>query len=433
MSPYRRLCARAIHEQQQRGGINVATSVIEAPEHLRTDFDVYDTALAGEVDRFAEKVAELSAKGPIVHSTAYDGHWIITDYAEAHAVLGDPDTFSSYPNNLVNSGDGKFIPVEIDPPEHTAYRKALLPLFSPTRMKAVEPRIRGVVNRLIDDFAARGSAEFVSEFAHTLPTSVFLTLMGWPLEDAPMFTEASDTAMLGKPGATDEENVVFRQQAARQMFAYFAEVVADRRTHADVTDITSAIINTPIQIDGHTRGLTDDELTRMFFLLLVAGLHTVQGSLAWAVMHLSARPGERQRLIDDPDLIPAAVEEILRFEAAVSMGRSARRDTTIAGVPIKQGDQLLVILAGANRDASEFPEPDEFHVDRRPNRHLSFGAGPHRCLGSHLARIELRIALEEIHRRIPDYRLDPAKPALSQATAIRGVVALPILFTPERS
>lgn len=411
----------------------MTTSITEVPEHQRTDFDVYDPTLAGEVDRFTEKVAELSAKGPIVHSSAYGGHWIVTGYAEAHAVLRDPATFSSYPNNLVNAGDGKFIPVEIDPPEHTAYRKALQPLFSPTRMKALEPRIREVINQLIDGFAARGSAEFISEFAHELPTSVFLTLMGWPLVDAAMFTEATDTALVGKPGATDEENVVFRQQAAQQMFAYFAEVIADRRAHPDVTDVTSAIINTPLEIDGQVRPLTDDELCRMFFLLLIAGLHTVQGSLAWAVMHLSARPEERQKLIDDPALLPTNVEEVLRFEAAVSMGRRALRDITLAGVPISEGDQLLVILAGANRDPSEFPEPDQLHLDRSPNRHLSFGAGPHRCLGSHLARIELRIALEEIHRRIPDYRLDPDKPALSHATSVRGVVALPILFTPESS
>ena len=409
----------------------MTTSTTEAPEHLRTEFDVYDPGLGGTTDSFNEEIAKLAAKGPVVFSSAYGGHWIVTGYEEVHAVLRDPATFSSYPNNLVNAGDGKFIPLELDPPEHTAYRHALQPLFSPTRMKVLEPRIRAMVNRLIDGFATRGSAEFISEFAHELPTSVFLQLMDWPLADAPMFTEMTDITLQGKPGATEEESAAARQQAAQQMFGYFAGVLANRRARPGADDVTTTIINTPVEIEGSARLLTDEELCRMFFLLLIAGLHTVQGSLAWSVLHLSARPDERQRLIDDPALLPSAVEEMLRIESAVSMGRRVTRDTELGGVKLKAGDQLLVVLAGANRDGRQFNEPDEVRIDQAPNRHLAFGSGPHRCLGSHLARIELTIALEEIHRRIPDYRLDPGQPALSHASQVRGVVKLPILFTPE--
>ena len=409
----------------------MTTSSTEAPEHLRTDFDVYDPGLGGTTDLFNAEIAKLAAQGPVVFSSAHGGHWIVTGYDEVHAVLRDPATFSSYPNNLVNAGDGKFIPLELDPPEHTAYRHALQPLFSPTRMKVLEPRIRAMVNRLIDGFATRGSAEFISEFAHELPTSVFLQLMDWPLADAPMFTEMTDITLQGKPGATEEESAAARQQAAQQMFGYFAGVLADRRARPGADDVTTTIINTPVEIEGSARLLTDEELCRMFFLLLIAGLHTVQGSLAWSVLHLSARPDERQRLIDDPALLPSAVEEMLRIESAVSMGRRVTHDTELGGVKLKAGDQLLVVLAGANRDGRQFNEPDEVRIDRAPNRHLAFGSGPHRCLGSHLARIELTIALEEIHRRIPDYRLDPGQPALSHASQVRGVVKLPILFTPE--
>ena len=409
----------------------MTTSSTEAPEHLRTDFDVYDPGLGGTTDLFNAEIAKLAAQGPVVFSSAHGGHWIVTGYDEVHAVLRDPAMFSSYPNNLVNAGDGKFIPLELDPPEHTAYRHALQPLFSPTRMKVLEPRIRAMVNRLIDGFATRGSAEFISEFAHELPTSVFLQLMDWPLADAPMFTEMTDITLQGKPGATEEESAAARQQAAQQMFGYFAGVLADRRARPGADDVTTTIINTPVEIEGSARLLTDEELCRMFFLLLIAGLHTVQGSLAWSVLHLSARPDERQRLIDDPALLPGAVEEMLRIESAVSMGRRVTRDTELGGVKLKAGDQLLVVLAGANRDGRQFNEPDEVRIDRAPNRHLAFGSGPHRCLGSHLARIELTIALEEIHRRIPDYRLDPGQAALSHASQVRGVVKLPILFTPE--
>lgn len=411
----------------------MTTSLIDVPAHLVTDFDIYDPSLAGEVDRLNDKVQELAAIGPVVYSTAHGGHWVVTGYAEAHAILCDPELFSSYPNNLVDAADGKFIPIELDPPEHSSYRKILQPLFSPRRMKVLEEQIREAVDRLIDKFASRGSAEFVSEFAHELPTSVFLSLMGWPLEDAPMFTEATDIAILGKPGATEEENLTARHEAAGQMFAYFAQVLADRRARPDANDITSVLINTPLETDEGRRELTDEELCRMFFLLLVAGLHTVQGTLAWGIMHLANRPQLRQQLIDDPGLLSSAVEEMLRFEAAVSMGRRARVDTEVAGVQIKQDDQLVVILAAANRDGGEFPNPNDMQLDRAPNRHLAFGSGPHRCLGSHLARIEVAAAMKAIHRRIPDYRIDPAMPVISHASQVRGVIQLPILFTPETS
>ncbi|MGV0834339.1 cytochrome P450 [Mycolicibacterium thermoresistibile] len=409
----------------------MTTTVAQAPQHLVTDFDIYDPAIAGEVDRFNEKIGELAAIGPAVYSTAHGGHWIVTGYEEAHTILRDTTTFSSYPNNLYDAGDGKFIPVELDPPEHTAYRQVLLPLFSPTRMRALEPEIRATVNRLIDGFAARGSAEFIAEFAHQLPATVFLKLMGWPVEDADLFSEATHVNMFGKPGLTDEENVAVRHEAAQQMFGYFANVVADRRARNDHDDITTRIINTPLPTADGTRPLTDEELCRMFLLLLIAGLHTVQGSLAWSVMHLAGRPDERQRLIDDPSLLPQVVEEMLRIEAAVSAGRRVTRDVEVAGVHMKAGDQLIVSLGAVNRDGREFDDPATLRIDRSPNRHLAFGAGPHRCIGSHLARIEMSITLEELHRRIPDYRIDTSKPTISQATQIRGVLQLPIVFTPE--
>lgn len=393
------------------------------------DFDIYDPSLTDPVDTVQEKVAELAAKGPVVYSTAHGGHWIVTRYKELHDVLRDPETFSSYPNNLVNAGDGKFLPLELDPPEHTGYRVALQPLFSPNRMKALSEQIRGVVNELIDSFAGKGEAEFIADFAHELPTRVFLALMDWPLEDAPILTEATDTALMGKPGASEDESAKARAEAAQQMFAYFQKIVDERRANPG-EDVTSALIRTEVNLEDGKRLLTDEELTRMFFLLLIAGLHTVQGSLAWAVIHLVNNPRQRAALIEDDSLIPNAVEEVLRIEAAVSMGRRATRDVELGGAKIKAGDQLLLVLCSANRDGSEFEDPDEFVIDRSPNRHLTFGAGPHRCLGSHLARIELSIALEELHRRIPDYELVESDPPILHATQVRGCLRLPIRFTP---
>ncbi|MGW0024660.1 cytochrome P450 [Rhodococcus sp. NPDC003383] len=409
----------------------MTTTEKSVPDELVVDFDIYDQTLAQPVDTVQERVAELAAKGPVVYSTAHGGHWIVTHYKEIHEILRDPETFSSYPNNLVTGpgGMGKFIPIELDPPEHTGYRLAMQPLFSPNRMKALEEQIRSHTNDLIDAFAGKGEAEFITEFAHELPTRVFLALMDWPLEDAPLFTEATDTVLLGKPGLSPEENQQAQVAAGFEMFGYFHKMVQERRENPG-DDITSTLIHTEVELEGGKRLLTDEELYRMFFLLLIAGLHTTQGALAWSIIHLYNNPAQRQALIEDDTLIPSAVEEILRFEAPVTPGRRATRDVELGGVQIKEGDQLILTLCSANRDAEEFDDPGELILDRRPNRHLSFGGGPHRCLGSHLARIELTIALEELHRRIPDYSLIAEDPPVLHASQVRGCMRLPIRFTP---
>ncbi|MGV0739720.1 cytochrome P450 [Mycobacterium syngnathidarum] len=406
------------------------TTIEKVPSHLLVDFDVYDPSLAVPVDVMQERVAELARKGPVVYSSAHGGHWVVTHYREIQRVLTDTATFSSYPNNLVTNDIGKFIPLELDPPEHTTYRQALQPLFSPQRMKRLSENIRAVVNELIDEFAADGQVEYVAAFAHELPARVFLALMDWPLSDAPLFTEATDTILFGKPGGSEEETNQARVLAGLQMFGYFQRIVEERReTPGD--DVTSKLIHTEIEFPDGSRHLTDEELNRMFFLLLIGGLHTVQGSLAWAIVHLVNNPDQRRAIIADPELIPKAVEEILRIEAAIIPGRRATRDVELGGVNIAEGDQLILMLCSANRDSAEFDSPEEFTVERTPNRHLSFGAGPHRCVGSHLGRIELRIALEELHRRIPDYHLVEDDQPVFHSSQVRGCMRLPIAFTPE--
>jgi cytochrome P450 len=407
------------------------TAATHVPADLVVDFDVYDPDLAEPVDVMQQRAAELAAKGPVVYSPAYGGHWIVTRYNEIRHVLTDTETFSSFPNNLVTPPDfGKFIPLELDPPEHTSYRRALQPLFSPQRMKRLSDDIRTVVNELIDKFAPRGEAEFVSEFAHELPARVFLALMDWPLEDAPMFTEATDAVLFGKPGGTQEESDQARIMAGLTIAGYFQKIIEERRANPG-DDATSALIHTEVKLSDETRLLNDEELNRMFFLLLMGGLHTVQGSLAWAIVHLVNNPGRRAEIIADPTTIPRAVDEILRIEAAVVPGRRATRDVELGGVKIAKDDQLILMLCSANRDGDEFPAPNDFDIARYPNRHLSFGSGPHHCLGAHLARVELGVALEELHRRIPDYQLVESDPPVFHSTQVRGCHRMSITFTPS--
>jgi cytochrome P450 len=410
----------------------MSTTVAEVPEHLITDYDVFDPSLCIPADVMQARSAELAARGPVVFSTAHRGHWLVTRYQEVHQILHDPQTFSSYPNSIVGAGGGRLLPLELDPPDHTSFRAVLQPMFSPPRMAALETDMRRIVGELIDGFIERGEAEFIAEFAHELPARVFLAQMGLPVADAPLFSEWTQTLLVGAPGGTEEESTAARGQAMMDLATYFAAVIAERRGQPldESSDVTSVIINSPIALEGEgERLLTDDELQRLFALVLIAGLHTTQGSLGWGLMHLSANPEIRARLIDDPALIPDAVEEILRFEAAVAPGRRVTRDCELGGVQLKAGDQLLMLLCAANRDGDAFEDPEQLSLDRKPNRHLSFGGGRHRCIGSHLARVELRIAFEEIHRRLPDYEL--SEPPVFHSTQTRGVLSMPIRFTPS--
>lgn len=409
------------------------TTFDSVSEHLRTDFDPFDAGLATPVDQFQDAVAGLSSKGPVHFSSKHGGFWVICGYPEIQRVMRDAETFSSWPNVILQDNPmGRLLPLELDPPEHTAYRQALQPLFSPARMKKLEPEICDIVNQLIDGFAARGEVEFVSEFAHELPMRVFLALMDWPLADAPFFTEMTDTTLVGKPGASEEESNAARMDARRQVTEYFTAMAHSRRGgSADSDDITTVLVNQKLDLPGGVRAFNDEELAGLFHLLAIAGLHTTQGSLAWGMGYLSDRPEQRQKLIENPESIPNAVEEILRIEAAVSAGRRVMKDVELGGVQIRKGDQVLCVLAGGNRDDREFDKPLELELDRSPNRHLSFGAGPHRCIGSHLARVELAIAFGELHRRIPDYRRKDGDPMISHASQTRGVLRLPLLFTPE--
>ena len=406
------------------------TSVAEIPEGLIVDFDVFDPSLCIPEDTFQEHVTALAAKGPVLYSTAHGGHWLVTRYDEVRDVLNDPELFSSHPNLITGGQPAKFLPLETDPPEHAAYRDVLRPMFNPKRMNALEQETRTIVTQLIDGFIERGECEFVSEFAHELPAHVFLAQMGLPYEDATLFTDWTQRMIVGKPGGTDAESQQVRDEVQMELGAYFARVISERRGEpaGEDRDVTSVMINSPAKFPDGERLLTDEELMRMFVLVLIAGLHTTQGSLAWGILHMSRNPEARAALIADPGLLPYAIEEILRIEAAVSPGRRATRDAELAGIQVRKDDQLLLLLSSANRDSGEFEDPQAIRFDREHNRHLSFGSGAHRCVGAHLARVELRIAFEEIHERLPDYEL--AGTPVFHPSQTRGALAMPISFTP---
>jgi cytochrome P450 len=396
----------------------------ETPE-LQTDFDIHDPANAGCV---YDVYAELRSKCPVAHSTAYGGHWVFTRYDDIHQIVRNPEVFSSESVNIPPTigQDGPLIPLEIDPPDHTVYRQLVTPLFSPTRMAALEPDIRRIVTELLDDMQGKQKVDFIAAFAKPLPTLVFLTLMGWPLQDTDKFHRWTDTIVMGKPGASEEESTAVRTEAALEVYAYFAEMLDERMENPDAhaDDVTAVLVNGKFG----DRELTQFEMLNLLFLMMIGGLHTVQGQLAHSVIYFAEHPDRRRQLVADPDLVPTAVEEMLRYESAIAPARVVKQDVEIGGVRLKAGDRVLIPLGAADRDPEHFDDPDEVDLTRDPNPHLAFGGGRHRCLGSHLARVELRVAFEELHARFPDYRLDPDEQPHRHLSQVKGVERLPLVL-----
>lgn len=392
---------------------------------LRCDFDIHDHSQA---DRIYEIYDEIRERCPVAHSSKHGGYWLVTGYEQVKEIYRDHETFSSAHTNIprIPGQDSPMLPLETDPPEHSVYRKLLTPLFSPPRMRALETEIEVIIDRLLDAMEGRSEIDFVEDFAKPLPATVFLELMGWPQDDADMLCELVDGIVLGLPGTTPEEVAERKEEAATAAYAYFAEMLDDRMENPDAypDDITAQLVSGKFE----DRDLTQFEILNMLFLVMIAGLDTVQGALAHSIMYFAENPDVRRQLVENPEIVESAVEEMLRWEAAVAPARDVVKDTTLNGVEMKTGDLLMFCLGAANRDPAKFENPDTVDLTRDPNPHLAFGAGVHRCLGSHLARIEMRLAFTKFHERFPHYRLDPARPPKVHLSQIKGVETLPLVL-----
>jgi cytochrome P450 len=312
-----------------------------------------------------------------------------------------------------------------DPPRHTKYRRLLNPQFVPREIEKLEPEVRSTVRELIDSFAGRGSCDFHEELATPLPSSIFLPLMGLPREDLHMFLQWRDDNVRPAVEPGDDEGAErIRKRASHEMNEYFRHAIAIRREQPD-DGLLSQIVQW--KIDGEP--LSERELLGMSHLLLIGGLDTVTATLDCMIAFLATHPDHRREIVDHPDRIPAAVEEMLRWLTPVMVvPRSIAQDVELRGVQLKAGDSVQLVLGSANDDEDEFG-PSDVDFARDPNRHLAFGGSHHLCLGAHLARLELRVALDEFHRRIPDYRIaDGAE--IHYSLGIRQAENLPLVFDP---
>ncbi len=375
--------------------------------------------------------ATLRSKCPVARSTFFDAP-VVSRYEDVVWGLRHPELFSSEMEKQMALGTERpMIPQQVDPPAQTRYRRLLDPHFSRRKMEELAPAIRSQANDLIDGFEARGSCEFDSEFAVPLPCGAFLSLLGLPLTDLGAFLEIKDDII--RPGRRKgvaflpiPEATAIRAEAGRRIYGYFEEVIDDR-TATPRGDLLSSLVHA--EIDGEK--LSRTEILDICFLLLIAGLDTVTATLGCNIAYLAAHPEQRRRLVRDPSLIPGAVEELLRWETpVVAVPRIAKQDLTLHGAEIAKGSIVTFLLGAANADDAHFTDAERVDFARERNIHLAFGAGPHRCLGSHLARMELRVALEEWHRRIPDYSIKPGETP-RYSLGIREVMYLPLEWGPS--
>jgi len=403
----------------------MATSADDTGPKSENGFDMGDP----ELNRHPQPgYRMLRDSGPVVRlagvipsRASADAH-LVGRHADVVTVLRSPDVFSSR-FDAVHIGQVRpLIPLQIDPPDHAKYRKLLDPLFAPRRIALLEDRTRALVSDLVEAVADDSGCNFHAAVSEPLPSTVFLELLGLPVSRAAEFIALKDGII--RPSApTPEERSSMVDDAGARIYAVLQEVLNERletRQEDFISDFLDA------EVDGER--LTPEEVIDICYLFFLAGLDTVTASLDCMMARLALHPAERRRLADDPSVIPHAVEEMLRWETPVTaVVRVTTQDTELSGCPIAADEVVSVMLGSANTDERAWDEAASVDIDRRVNKHLAFGGGVHRCLGSHLARMELRVVLEEWHSRIPEYRV-PEGVELDYSPSLRQIADLPLVW-----
>jgi cytochrome P450 len=358
------------------------------------------------------------------------GFWVLTRHADVVAVSKDSDLFSSSRGTAINADmrpeDLSMFQqqmIHMDPPRHTQLRASINDFFKPRTIQKLDARTRELTREILDAVVPRGECDFVLDVAAELPLLVLAELLGVPREDRRLLFDWTNRMMgLDDP---DYGNPYDAQAALMELFQYAAQM-ANERKEDPRDDLMSVLVHA--RSDG--RELDYMEINMMFFLMVIAGNETTRNALSGGLRALCDFPDQRQRLLDDSSLIKTAVEEIVRWHSPVmQFRRTATRDTEIAGQPIAENDKVVIYYGSANRDERVFERADEFDVGRSPNPHVGFGIGNHFCLGANLARSEMRIMLEEILKRIPDFELAGPVEQL-HSNFIHGIKRMPIRFSP---
>jgi len=349
------------------------------------------------------------------------GAWVATRYAECYRILQDWQHFSSNPTPKGAEQLAGDLVITLDPPRQQKFRKVLNPYFSPARMKALRPQIQAETDQLINTFIEDGVGD-LAEVAWRQPGIVFFKyLLGMPIDDVPLCIELTDTALNGE---TEES----RMTAWGGLYQHLHDAVSIRTTELPHDDMIDVLLSA--EIDGEK--LPFGDIVSNAMLLVQAGLETTASAMSFAYHYLATHAEERDRLTSEPEILPRAVEEFIRFAGSIhGLPRTVAAEIELSGHTFRPGESVLVNYASANRDGQVFPEPDRCILDRHENRHLGFGAGVHRCLGSNLARLELHLGLQKVLSRMPDYTLAPGTDAVFHGNSVtRGYRKIPVVFSP---
>jgi cytochrome P450 len=413
--------SRDFREPQPDQPLGTRSEIITGPvSDWATDFSHLEPEWAADPYPIQD---DLRQRCPIAHTDRFGGGWLPTRYEDVAAIAYDTERFSSRSIIMSNfrpplelAPIGGAPPISSDPPFHHDARKLLLPAFTKTAIAKQEPATRAFCHSLIDGFEGQNVVDAAYDYAQHIPMRVIADMLGFPPEDGPQFREFVENTLEGI-------NLPPEERIAR-MTKLFDYLLVQVHAHLDEPreDLTTYLINAEL----YGRKLDPSHVVGAMTLLLIAGIDTSWSAIGASLWHLARRPRDRERLVADPALLPTAMEEFLRAYAPVTMARLVKGDMHWRGVDMNAEDWILLSFPAANRDGAQFDRAGEVVIDREVNRHAAFGLGIHRCLGSHLARMELRVALEAWLERIPEFSLhDPA--AVTWSTGqIRGPRTLPL-------
>ena len=388
------------------------------PPHLVFDFDVYNAAGPDQDFHLAIHRLHRPDVPEVFWTPRQGGHWVLTRGEEIHKVFADVEHFSSHALTVPKSTAPPvpLKPIFLDPPEHTKYRALLNPWFSPKAVAGLEVKARELAIRLIEELKPRGRCDFVTEFAQHLPIQVFMSIVNVPASDREKLLEWAD----GMVRPEKREDV---HETIKRIFGYASQKILQRRANPG-DDLISRL--TQAQVDGQP--MTHEELMGMVSLVLIGGMDTVVSAISFAANFLAANPGHRRQLIERPEIIPKAVDELLRRFPVVNQGRLVVKDIELKGAPLKAGDMVVMPTTLHGLDDRCFPNPLEVDFDRPTPIHSTFGNGSHRCPGSNLGRTELKIFLQEWLPRIPDFRHDPAGKVGMSSGVNATIYRLPLVW-----
>jgi cytochrome P450 len=390
---------------------------IAAPAHVPKDrvfdFDIYLSPLLKK-DPYRSVVENLPKGTPRIFWTPRNGgHWVVPGAVEALEMLRDTERFSS---EAIFPGARKpsTLPNQSDPPAHTEYRAIIAPAFTPRAVKTMEEYLRALSLSMIEEIYPAGRCEFIAEIAREFPVSVFLTMADAPTEHKDQLLEWTEVSVRSPDPAE-------REAANTKLGRYVMKIFEERRGHEGV-DLLSMVLKGRFQ----GRPLNEDELLGMGLLLFLGGLDTVASTLSFIMLFLGQNPGHYRQLVDEPSLIPSAVEELVRTHSVASVSRGARYDMEYMGLNFKRGERIFFMSQVHGLDDRNIADPLKVDFRREISPHLGFGAGPHRCIGSHLARTEIRIFLEEWTRHIPAYTVDIDGDAETRGGTVWSPVRVPL-------